>query len=198
MPENYLPQRVVSLQPSITVTLRDLGLLDRLAACTRYCRDVCPEVAATGCLIVQDSWTAKADEILAARPDLVVASVPYQIEALTQIMKAGVPFLGLSPKSLDDVFDDIAAIARIMGTPERGIELIRGMKLEIEALRQQTSELPKLLVYCEEWGKPLILSQKWVAELVDAAGGRFFGEPGKQAAPEEVLQASPEVIIAAW
>ncbi|HWG40828.1 MAG TPA: hypothetical protein VN658_09780 [Candidatus Acidoferrales bacterium] len=35
--QNNVPQRVVSLQPSITVTLRDLGLLDRLVACTKYC-----------------------------------------------------------------------------------------------------------------------------------------------------------------
>jgi len=33
---------------------------------------------------------------------------------------------------------------------------------------------------------------------VDAAGGRFFGTPGKQTTEEEVLAADPEVIIAAW
>jgi len=74
MPENLIPQRVVSLQPSVTVTLRDLGLLDRLVACTKYCVDVCPEVLETGCIIVEDSWSAKADQIMAARPDLVIAS----------------------------------------------------------------------------------------------------------------------------
>jgi ABC-type Fe3+-hydroxamate transport system substrate-binding protein len=73
MPENRVPQRVVSLQPSVTVTLRDLGLLSRLAACTKYCADVCPEVLAAGCMIVGDSWSAKAEQILAAKPDLVIA-----------------------------------------------------------------------------------------------------------------------------
>src|SRR5271165_1542387 len=42
---DHTPRRIVSLQPSATVTLRDLGLLNRLVACTRYCADVCPEVA---------------------------------------------------------------------------------------------------------------------------------------------------------
>jgi iron complex transport system substrate-binding protein len=54
------------------------------------------------------------------------------------------------------------------------------------------------LVYCEEWGKPLILSQTWVAELVEAVGGRFFGQPGKQVTEEEVAAADPDVIVAAW
>src|SRR5205807_3720339 len=100
MPENYLPRRIVSLQPSITVTLRDLGLLDRLVACTKYCLDACPELSREKCLVVEDSWTAKAEHIVAARPDLVIASVPYQVEALAEIMKSAVLFLGLAPKSL--------------------------------------------------------------------------------------------------
>jgi iron complex transport system substrate-binding protein len=53
-------------------------------------------------------------------------------------------------------------------------------------------------VYCEEWGKPLIASQRWIAELVEAAGGTFVGEPGKQIAIEDVAEADPEVILAAW
>jgi iron complex transport system substrate-binding protein len=204
MPENRLPRRVASLQPSITVTLRDLGLLDRLAACTRYCVDVCPEVRQTGCLIVEDSWSAKAEQILAAKPDLVIASVPYRLESVAEIIKIGVPFLGLAPHCLEDVYKDILAIARLVGSEEpgaaeqRGLELVQRMQQEIENVRQKTAGTTKPLVYCEEWGKPLILSQRWVAELVEAAGGQFFGTPGKQTAEEEVATADPEVIIAAW
>ncbi|HWZ44333.1 MAG TPA: ABC transporter substrate-binding protein [Candidatus Saccharimonadales bacterium] len=198
MPEDYLPRRVASLQPSITVTLRDLGLLDRLAACTKYCLDVCPELEHMSCVIVQDSWTAKAGQILAVHPDLVIASVPYQVEALTEIMKCGIPFLGLSPRSLKDVFHDIAAIAAIMGAAGRGLALVEQMQQQIEAVQKKLADAPRPLVYCEEWGKPLLHSQPWVAELVEAAGGKFLGEPGKQTTPEEVLSSNPEVIIAAW
>jgi iron complex transport system substrate-binding protein len=53
-------------------------------------------------------------------------------------------------------------------------------------------------VYCEEWGKPLIHSQPWVAELVEAAGGQFVGEAGKQTTPDMVQQLDPDVMIAAW
>src|SRR5436190_21504386 len=99
---DYLPRRIVSLQPSVTVTLSALGALDPLVACTKYCTDVCPGVAA-GRTVLADSWTANAEEILAAQPDLVIASVPYQEKAIAQITKAGARFLGLAPKSLQDI-----------------------------------------------------------------------------------------------
>jgi iron complex transport system substrate-binding protein len=210
MPETRLPRRVVSLQPSITVTLHDLGLLERLVACTRYCLDVVPELrnsvsaGTSSVTIIHDSWTAKGEEILAARPDLVIASVPYQVDSLAEIMKCGIPFLGLAPKCLDDVYRDILHIARVVGSEEpgaaerRGLELVERMQSEVTAVRRQTANLPKPLVYCEEWGKPLILSQRWGAELVEAAGGRFFGDPGKQTTEDQVAAADPDVIIAAW
>jgi len=204
MPESLIPRRVVSLQPSITVTLRDLGLLDRLAACTKYCLDVCPELKNAQLTIVEDSWSAKAEQILSVAPDLVLASVPYRMESLAEIMKAGVPCLCLSPKSLADVYADILHIARIVASDRpgdaelRALRLVDLMRYEIVQVRRKTSGLRRPLVYCEEWGKPLILSQPWVAELVDAAGGEFFGAPGEQVTEDEVTSADPEVIIAAW
>jgi iron complex transport system substrate-binding protein len=198
MPEVRIVRRVVSLQPSITVTLRDLGLLRCLAACTKYCLELCPELQNAGLTMVEDSWSASLDQIRAARPDLVIASVPYQLQSLAEIMKSGVPCLCLSPRSLDDVYQDILHIARIMGAEHRGMALVSRMEQRIEAVRRKTCALPRPLVYCEEWGKPLILSQSWVAELVDAAGGRFFGEPGKQVTQEEVAEANPAVIIGSW
>jgi iron complex transport system substrate-binding protein len=208
MPENWpfqnnVPQRVVSLQPSVTVTLRDLCVLDRLVACTKYCVDVCPEVRETGCIIVEDSWSAKAEQIMAAKPDLVIASVPYRLESVGEILKSGVPFLGLAPKNLDDIYKDIMMIARVMGLEsragsQRGTSLVARIEKEVQSMWQKTTGLARPLVYCEEWGKPLILSQTWVAELVEAAGGRFFGQPGKQTTEEEVAAADPDVIVAAW
>src|SRR5664279_3267344 len=120
MPSDYTPQRVVCLQPSATLTLRDLGLLDRVVACTKYCADVCPEAADGSRLIVSDSWTAQAEQIRTAQPDLVLASVPYQLEAVGEILKAGVRFLALAPRTLADIYADIVAIAGIMGVSERG------------------------------------------------------------------------------
>jgi iron complex transport system substrate-binding protein len=195
---NHSPRRIVSLQPSATATLRDLGLLDRLVACTKYCADVCPEVADGSRLIIHDSWTAQKEQILAAKPDLVLASVPYQLEAVGEILKAGVRFLGLSPRTLADIYTDIATIAGIMGEAEAGEAVIARMTARIAGVRQLTAGCTPQKVFCEEWGKPIFVSQPWVAELVEAAGGEFVGDPGKQMTAEDVALRQPDVILAAW
>lgn len=190
--------RIASLQPSVTVTLRDLGRLDSLVACTKYCADVCPEVREKGVCIIQDSWSAKAEEIIAANPDIVIASVPYQMEAVAEIIKSGIRFLGLAPKALKDVYEDIRTIARVVGAEQQGEIVVRRMEDSIRDIRRNTEGLPRLRVYCEEWGKPIIHSQTWVAELVDAAGGEFLGEPGKQTDADAVRDMNPDVVLAAW
>ena len=178
--------------------MRDLGLLDRVVACTKYCADVCPEVADGSRLIVADSWTAQTGQILSARPELVLASVPYQLEAVAEILKAGVRFLGLAPRSLADVYSDIAAIAGIMGAAERGEAAIARMQAHIEEVRQRAAAAPTAKVFCEEWGKPIIASQPWVAELVLAAKGEFIGRPGQSTTAAEIAAAQPDIILAAW
>src|SRR5690349_19938647 len=113
----FTPQRVVSLQPAITSTMERLGLLDRLVASTKDCAEVCPAVRECGIAIIEDSWTADSEQIRALRPDLVIASVPYQVEAVAEILTSGAHFLGLAPHTLHDVYADIAAIAGIMNEP---------------------------------------------------------------------------------
>jgi iron complex transport system substrate-binding protein len=120
---------------------------------------------------------------------------------VAEILKSGARFLGLAPKSLADVFNDIAAIAGIMGVRQQGERLINEMRREIDSVaatcrERASSAAPR--VHCEEWGKPLIHSQRWVAELVETAGGEFVGEPGKQTDAETIRLANPDIIIAAW
>jgi iron complex transport system substrate-binding protein len=198
MPDSLYPRRIACLQPSATVILAGVGELDRVVACTKYCADVVPEARDGNRLIIADSWTSKASEILAARPDLVIAAVPYQEAAVVEILKAGIRFLGLAPRTLDDIYTDIALISASVGAGERGARVISDMQEAIEDIRRQAATLPRKRVFAEEWGKPIIASQPWVAELVHAAGGEFLGKAGAQFAAEEIARLDPEVIIAAW
>jgi iron complex transport system substrate-binding protein len=195
---SYLPNRIACLQPSATVILDALGELGRVVACTRYCADVVPEVADGSRMILADSWTAQTKEIVAAKPDLVIAAVPYQEKAVSEILRSGARFLGLAPSKLADIYLDIAIIAGVVGAGERGAKIIAGMQLRIEDIRARTSGAERPRVFCEEWGKPVIASQTWVAELVDAAGGSFLGVPAQQVACDEILRLDPEIVIAAW
>jgi len=198
MPSAHAAQRIACLQPSATVILDAVGELDRVVACTRYCADVVPKVADGSRLILADSWTADTAQIVAARPDLVIAAVPYQEKAVSEILKAGTRFLGFAPKTIADIYTDIATLAGAVGARDRGEQVIEAMQAKVEEVRRHTAAARRPRVWCEEWGKPLIASQTWVAELVDAAGGDFVGTPGRQATAEAVQHLDPEVIVAAW
>ncbi len=198
MPSSHTPRRIVSLQPSATVILAAIGELERVVACTKYCADVVPEVASKPRTVLADSWTANAVEIIAADPDLVIAAVPYQEKAVVEILKCGGRFLGLAPKTLADIYADISIIAGAVGASDRGGAVIAQMQARIEQVRAGTVGLPRPRVFCEEWGKPLIASQGWVAELVEAAGGEFLSIPGRQISAEEVARMDPDILIAAW
>jgi iron complex transport system substrate-binding protein len=198
MPFSHTPRRIACLQPSATVILAEIGELDRVVACTKYCADVVPEVTARPRTILADSWTANAEQIIATHPDLVIASVPYQEKAVIEILKSGTRFLGFAPRTLVDIYTDIAIIAGAVGASDRGEGVIALMRRRIQQVRARTAGLPRPRVFCEEWGKPLIASQGWVAELVEAVGGEFLGAPGKRISAEEVARLNPDIVIAAW
>jgi iron complex transport system substrate-binding protein len=180
------------------VILDAIGKIDRVIACTRYCADVVPAVASGSRTILPDSWTADSKQITSVYPDLVIAAVPFQEKALAEILKAGARFLGLAPKTLADIYTDIATIAGTAGVSSRGEEVIRSTQQHIEAVRARAATAKRPRVFCEEWGKPVIASQPWVAELIDAAGGEFAGTPACQYSNDEIAALDPDVIIAAW
>ena len=191
--------RIASLQPSITITLHALDRLDHLCAITKYCLEAIPALAARNLPILHDSWTANTEEIRATRPDLVIASVPYRMESLAAILKSGLPVLALAPHTLADIYNDIRLIAATVEARPAAESIITHMQQTLEHTRLTASTAPtKPLVYCEEWGKPLIHSQHWVAELVEAAGGTFLGAPGTHTTPEEIASANPDLVLFAW
>jgi iron complex transport system substrate-binding protein len=194
--------RIASLQPSVSLTIQRLGRLDALCAVTRYCLEAVPELAAINLPILEDSWSFDKphhiDQLLATRPDLVIASVPYRMESLAAILKAGVPLLTLAPHALVDIYGDIQLIASQLDAQPSAQSLIETMQTSLETVRISTQSLQPQLVYCEEWGKPLIHSQPWVAELIAAANGTFVGIPGAHTTPETIAAEDPDVLLFAW
>jgi iron complex transport system substrate-binding protein len=190
--------RIASLQPSITVTLAALNALDTLVAHTKYCAEALPELATRNLPILHDSWTTTTDELTAVSPNLVIASVPYRLESLAAILKSGIPVLALAPHSLADVLSDTRLIAAQVNRRAEVESLIEAFQQMLVSTKILAANLSKPAVYCEEWGKPLIQSQSWIAELIATSGGVFVGTPGAQIIPETVAAADPDVLLFAW
>jgi iron complex transport system substrate-binding protein len=148
--------------------------------------------------VIADSWSSNTEEILSASPDLVLASVPYRLESLAAILKCGVPVLTLAPHSLADVYQDIRLLGDILRAQDRAAAVVEEMMSVVASTRDAAATAEKRVVYCEEWGKPLIHSQTWVAELVSAAGGKFLGKPGSVTDANAVAEQDPDVLVFAW
>jgi iron complex transport system substrate-binding protein len=148
--------------------------------------------------VIADSWSSNTEEILSASPDLVLASVPYRLESLAAILKCGIPVLTLAPHSLADVYQDIRLLGDILHAQDRAAAVVEEMMGVFASTRDAAARAEKRVVYCEEWGKPLIHSQTWVAELVSAAGGEFLGKPGSVTDAAAVAAQDPDVLVFAW
>ena len=191
--------RIAALQPSISIILDRLDALDTLVACTRYCIEAVPALAGRSITVVKDAWSCTTDEILAAQPNLVLACVPYRMESLAALLKSGCPVVSLAPHTLADIYADIRLIGSIVHRVEAAEALVVEMQQEIAVTHARIAgDGPPPVVYCEEWGKPLIHSQPWVAELVEAAGGQFLGDAAKQTTAEAVAAADPDAMVFCW
>jgi iron complex transport system substrate-binding protein len=199
--------RIASLQPSITLTLAALNKLDALCAHTKYCLEFLPDLVSRNLPVLHDSWSfdkpGNLEILQASKPGIVLASVPYRLESLAAILKSGLPVLTLAPHTLADIDKDIRLIASLVQATPQGEAIITQIHKTLAHTTATASAAPqKPIVYCEEWGKPLIHSQHWVVELVEAAGGRFLGVPGSHTTPEFIASLSeadqPDVLLFAW
>jgi iron complex transport system substrate-binding protein len=93
---------------------------------------------------------------------------------------------------------DIASVAALVHASDMGQQVVAAMEQEVAMVRSHTAGVTRPRVFCEEWGKPLITSQPWVAELIEAAGGTFAGTPGARQSVENVRSLDPDILIAAW
>ncbi|GAA4327616.1 helical backbone metal receptor [Flaviaesturariibacter amylovorans] len=106
------PQRIVSLVPSQTELLYDLGLRDEVAGITKFC--IHPDEWFRGKTRVGGTKTVHADRVAALQPDLVLANkeenVREQVEALAQDYATWVSDI----ETLDDALDMIRSIGALV------------------------------------------------------------------------------------
>lgn len=105
------PRRVVSLVPSTTRTVDDLGAGDRLVGVTRFCVSppwvrALPKVGGT-----KDVDVAR---VLALAPDLVLANAEENTRAIVDALAPHVPLWVPLPRTLDDAAADVIATAALL------------------------------------------------------------------------------------
>jgi iron complex transport system substrate-binding protein len=198
------PRRIVCLTDETTEVLYLLGEQDRIVGVSGYATRP-PEVRHKP--RVSAFKDAKFDAILALKPDLVLTFSDVQAEITRQLVLRGVTVLNFNQRSIAEILDMIALLARIVGKPQEGQALIGELRSGLDAIAasaQAFTHRPR--VFFEEWKDPLISGIRWVEELIEIAGGDvLFPELidcGKAEArvvdPAVVAARDPEVVLASW
>lgn len=199
------PERIVCLTEETTEILYLLGEERRIVGISGFtCR---PPQARREKPKVSAFTSAKIDKILELRPDLVLGFSDLQAQIAQDLIRAGVNVLVFNQRSVDEIFDMLLMVARIVGAERAGIELAEKLRRELSAIEQSARRFPhRPRLFFEEWMDPIISGIRWVDELVEIAGGQpIFPELREQRAAkdrivtaEAVCAANPEVIIASW
>ncbi|MCY1400431.1 Vitamin B12-binding protein [compost metagenome] len=193
-------ERVVTLAPSLTEIVVELGAADRLVGVL----DAGERPAALkGLPSVGQYGQLDMERLLSLKPDLLLLwpdSVgPAQRE---QLRRFGIPTYVAEPHNLDELIAQIEAIATRLGMAEQGRKQAADLREQLASLRQRYRRAEPLPVFYQIWDKPLytIGGGQIISDALQACGARnIFADlslPAPQVNLETVLQRKPEAILA--
>jgi len=191
-----LPQRIISLGPSITEELYLLGVGDRLVGCTTYCKR--PEAKTkenVGTVIDVD-----LEKVVALRPDVVFATSLTDPRAVKRMRNLRIKVVVFpTPRDFKGICNQFLELARLMGKEERAREIIRRVKERVRHIKEGIRGLKQPRVFVEIGARPLFTAThgSFINQLVALAGGVNIAQDAGTGiySREEVVRRDPDVII---
>lgn len=157
---------------------------------------------------VTSVYRIDADTLKGLAPDLLVTQTQCEVCAVSfdEVQRVACDYLNspaeiiaLEPNRLSDIFSDIQRVADVTGVAERGTALVQQMQERMQAIAEQTRDLPRPTVATLEWLDPLMAAGNWMPELIELAGGyNLLGKAGEHSpwlVWDELQSADPDVIV---
>lgn len=165
------PQRVVSLIPSMTETLFELNIGDRMIACTDYC--IHPASKLEHLPRVGGTKNPDIERIIEFRPDLVLMNEEENRKADAEaLVKAGIPVWVTFPHTVAEtinlLWDIVSVFDETMMVPR--LRLIEQLLDWVRGISEQKPKLPS--VFVPIWLDPLMTfnSQTYMHDLLLVCG----------------------------
>lgn len=161
----YPPKRVVSLVPSITETLFDLGAGDAVVGITDFC--IFPP--ALDLPRVGGTKNPRVDAIRKLRPDLVHMNMEENLERHAREIREFAPVFVTEPKSVRDVIEVLRTLGELHGRSERASQTASDIRVELASMPRRPFTFAVAI-----WKKPWMWcgGDTYVSNLVECAGGR--------------------------
>ena len=183
------PRRVVSLVPSLTETLFDLGAGDSVVGITDFC--IFPEGLERPRL--GGTKTPSIARIRQLEPDLVYVNLEENLKRHADEISTFAPVFVTEPKTVDDVGSLITLLGSIHRCERRATELR-------EQLAANREPQPAFSFVVPIWKKPWMWcgGDTYVSDLVEGVGGRnLLGDRTRYPTidRDEVLALTPDVVF---
>ncbi|MEQ1949403.1 MAG: ABC transporter substrate-binding protein [Bryobacteraceae bacterium] len=196
------PARIISTAPSITEILYALGLGDRVAAVTRFCRYP-PEAQSKP--KIGDYVNPNLEAMAALRPDLVVIQT-NPVRLADRLNALRMKSLEVDQQNLQAIYKSIRDIAVATGSEKQAAALIGAMRTKLRAVGDRSAKLPRVKTMFVVGRAPgrldgliVVGSASYLNEMLALAGGtNIFSDAiasYPQVSLEEVLARNPDVII---
>jgi len=189
-----LAERVVSLVPSLTEAICDLGAAERLAGITDYCPPVRPGLARVG-----GPRTLQLEAIRALAPDLVVACIEENPREDLEWLGRHAEVFAPSCRSLDDAAGLVRGLGtRLSASPQAAEHLAR---LEVARAEVGGGVLRPRRLFYPVWKHPWMAvgTGCFPAAMLGEAGGISVLHASGRAYPtleiEELVRLAPELIL---
>ncbi|MFN3197851.1 MAG: helical backbone metal receptor [Bradymonadia bacterium] len=164
------PRRIVSLVPSQTELLADLGLDDEVVGITRFC--IHPKAWCQGRRQVGGTKNARVDEILSLRPDLVIANKEENTRPMVEALAAEVPVYVTDVGDVAEGIEMIRALGALVGRAEQAHAIADEVVEGFEAL--SFSEVLQIPVAYFIWRGPYMAagSSNFIHDVLERGGMR--------------------------
>lgn len=148
------PARIVSLVPSLTELLFDLGVGDRVVARTDYC--IHPADALASLPSVGGQKDPALDALVALAPSLVVVAKEENLKRdVERLDDAGVPVFVTDVRTIDDALLLPATIGALCDAdPARIASLELAMRRGVDEARAFAATQPRCRSFCAVWKDP--------------------------------------------
>jgi iron complex transport system substrate-binding protein len=206
LPSGPFPRRIVSLSPNLTEILFAVGVdSSRIVGVTRFCDF--PE-AARRLPRVGGIVDPSLEELLARRPDLVLAVRGNPVEVLHRIRELGMPVFAFEDRTgLEGVERVVSDLISLVGPDdrERADEVTERFARTLESYRAWSAAIeadhrPAVYYADSEFPSWTAGPGSHVDDLIALAGGRnvVHGPSGwPQFSTEELLRLQPQVLLLA-
>ncbi|MGB9750564.1 MAG: helical backbone metal receptor [Caldisericia bacterium] len=195
------PKRIISLAPSNTEILFSLGLNKEIIGVTEYCDY--PDDAKKKEKIGGFS-NPNLEKIYTLKPDFVFGIRGNPKDTLINLKKLNINVLAFDPKNVDELFDLILKIGKLVDKREEANNLVSGMKEKKDLIIKKSESLKKKKVYLEIWNNPYMSvgENTYLNNLIEEVGGINIAKKAKGDWPilsqESIITENPEVIIIAY